>query len=74
MNATSLVLFSSRWSSFAFCCFASIASYCERVNAGFVLKLGLLVYAMYVLIGSLFVSRYFSRKWINNMTGVVETA
>jgi hypothetical protein len=33
LNATPLVLFSNRCPRFASCCFASIASYCVRVNA-----------------------------------------
>ncbi|MDB6055425.1 MAG: hypothetical protein JWN25_2948 [Verrucomicrobiales bacterium] len=32
---------------------------------GFVFKLGLLVYAIYILVGILLVSRYLSRTWIN---------
>jgi uncharacterized protein (DUF58 family) len=34
---------------------------------GFVLKLSLLVYAMYVLLGMLLISRYLSRTWINSI-------
>jgi uncharacterized protein (DUF58 family) len=34
---------------------------------GIVLQLGLLVYAMYVLIGIMLVSRYFAREWIENV-------
>lgn len=35
---------------------------------GLVLKLGLLVYAMYVLLGILGLSRFFSRSWINHLS------
>jgi uncharacterized protein (DUF58 family) len=35
--------------------------------AGMVFKLSLLVYAMYVLIGMLLISRYLSRTWINSI-------
>ena len=35
---------------------------------GMVLQLGLLVYAMYVLIGVMLVSRYLAREWIENVT------
>ena len=34
---------------------------------GLVLKLGLLVYAMYVLLGILGLSRFFSRAWIDHL-------
>src|SRR3954469_15102724 len=37
---------------------------------GFIFKLGLLVYAIYILVGILLVSRYLSRTWIQ---GVVST-
>ena len=36
--------------------------------AGIVLKLGLLVYAMYVLLGVLLLSRYLSRQWVENLS------
>ena len=35
--------------------------------AGVVLKLGLLVYAMYILVGMLLISRYLSRTWVNSI-------
>ena len=36
--------------------------------AGIVFQLGLLVYAMYVLLGVLLVSRFLAREWIENIT------
>ena len=36
--------------------------------AGIILKLGLLVYAMYVLLGVLLLSRYLSRQWVENLS------
>ncbi len=35
---------------------------------GLVLQLELLVYAMYVLLGVMLVSRYFARNWIENLS------
>src|SRR5438067_1828515 len=35
--------------------------------AGIALELGLLVYAMYVLLGVMLVSRYLAREWIENI-------
>ncbi len=34
---------------------------------GFIFKLGLLVYAMYVLLGVLLISRFFSKRWIESI-------
>ena len=35
---------------------------------GIAFQLGLLVYAMYVLLGVMLVSRYLAREWIENIT------
>src|SRR6516225_10285284 len=35
---------------------------------GIVFQLGLLVYAMYVLLGVMLVSRYLAREWVENLT------
>ncbi len=39
---------------------------------GIAFQLGLLVYAMYVLLGVMLVSRYLAREWIENITAVRE--
>ncbi len=39
---------------------------------GLVLQLELLVYSMYVLLGVLFISRYFARNWIENLAATRE--
>ena len=37
---------------------------------GMLLELGLLVYAMYVLLGVMLISRYLAREWIANVSAV----
>ncbi len=41
---------------------------------GMVLRLGLLVYAMYVLLGVLIVSRFLAREWIDNLSATRESS
>jgi len=41
---------------------------------GMALQLGLLVYAMYVLLGVMLVSRYLAREWIENVTAERESS